>query len=104
MADSERSQIDKFRDAARELETDDDEAAFDERLRRLAKARRPKAGYWRVEFPTGAGRAQARFHPDDPANSWSPSPAFDSMTEADAWLVEQGCRRSAEDPDIWHDK
>jgi hypothetical protein len=38
-----RSQIDKFRDLARELETDDDEAAFDERLKKLAKATaRPK--------------------------------------------------------------
>jgi hypothetical protein len=36
-----RPQIEKFRDAARELETDDDEAAFDERLKKLAKA--PKA-------------------------------------------------------------
>ena len=36
----ERPQIDKFRDLARELETDDDEAAFDERLKKLAKAPR----------------------------------------------------------------
>jgi hypothetical protein len=33
-----KPQIDKFRDLARELETDDDEAAFDERLKKLAKA------------------------------------------------------------------
>ena len=30
--------IDKFRDAAGELEADDDKARFDERLERLAKA------------------------------------------------------------------
>jgi len=30
-------QIDKFRDLARELECDEDEAAFDERLKRLAR-------------------------------------------------------------------
>ena len=34
--DHEPSQIDKFRDMARELECDDDEAAFDERLRQIA--------------------------------------------------------------------
>jgi hypothetical protein len=36
-----QSQPDKFRDLARKLECDDDEAAFDERLKQLAKA--PKA-------------------------------------------------------------
>jgi hypothetical protein len=36
-------QIDKFRDLARELETDDDEAAFDERLKKLAQTKvKPK--------------------------------------------------------------
>jgi hypothetical protein len=37
-----RPQADKFRDLARELECDEDEDAFDERLRRLAKAPPPK--------------------------------------------------------------
>ena len=37
-AQKPKPQIDKFRDAARELETDDDEARFDERLKKLAKA------------------------------------------------------------------
>jgi hypothetical protein len=31
-----RPQLDKFKDLARELECDDDEAAFDERLKKLA--------------------------------------------------------------------
>ena len=35
---SNRPQIDKFREAARELETDDDEKRFDERLKRITKA------------------------------------------------------------------
>ncbi|MDP2119653.1 MAG: hypothetical protein Q8K28_07115 [Hoeflea sp.] len=35
-------QIDKFKEAARELETDDDEARFDEKLKRLAKPSLPK--------------------------------------------------------------
>lgn len=34
-------QVDKFREAARELETDDDESRFDERLKRIAK-QKPK--------------------------------------------------------------
>jgi hypothetical protein len=34
--------IDKFRALAREPETDDDDAAFDERLKKLANARKPK--------------------------------------------------------------
>lgn len=34
----EKSQVEKFRDLARELETDDDEARFNERLKKLAKA------------------------------------------------------------------
>ena len=33
-----KTQIDKFREAARELETDDDEKRFDERLGKVAKA------------------------------------------------------------------
>lgn len=43
MTDKPKPQIDKFRDAARELETDDGEVRFDERLKRLATApREPK--------------------------------------------------------------
>ena len=34
--DHESSQLDKFRDLARELECDDDEAAFEETLRKIA--------------------------------------------------------------------
>ena len=32
-----QSQVDKFKEAARDLETDDDEARFDERLRKIVK-------------------------------------------------------------------
>lgn len=35
------SQADKFRDLARELECDDDEEAFDEALKKIAKAPKP---------------------------------------------------------------
>ncbi len=33
----EQSQLDKFKEAMRDLETDDDEARLDERLRKIAK-------------------------------------------------------------------
>ncbi len=42
--DEHKSQIDKFREAARELETDNDEARFDATLERIAKAPPPKDG------------------------------------------------------------
>ena len=32
-----KSQLDKFKEAARDLETDDDEARFDERLSKIVK-------------------------------------------------------------------
>ena len=32
-----QTQLDKFKQAARQLETDDDEARFDERVRKLVK-------------------------------------------------------------------
>ena len=35
---AEKSQLDKFRDAARDLECDDDEQRFKDRLGKLAKA------------------------------------------------------------------
>lgn len=42
MADApKKSQTDKFRDLARELECDEDEAAFEEKVRRVAKAPPP---------------------------------------------------------------
>ena len=37
MVDDPRTQLDKFKEAARDLETDDNEARFDERLRKIVK-------------------------------------------------------------------
>lgn len=37
MTDKPQSQLDKFKEAARDLETDDDEARFDERMRKIVK-------------------------------------------------------------------
>ena len=35
-----KSQLDKFKEAARDLETDDDEARFDEKVRKLMKQKK----------------------------------------------------------------
>jgi hypothetical protein len=37
MADERPSQLDKFKEAARALECDDDEARFDERVKKLVR-------------------------------------------------------------------
>lgn len=39
----QKSQLEKFKDAARELETDDREQAFDEKLKAVAKKQPPKS-------------------------------------------------------------
>lgn len=39
-----KSQADKFREAAKELETDDDEKRFDERLKKIASSEEKKKG------------------------------------------------------------
>lgn len=36
---TEKNQLERFKEAARELETDSDEAKFNERLRKMAKQR-----------------------------------------------------------------
>lgn len=40
MKKTQPDQFDKFKEAARELETDDDEDRFNERLKKLAKKKR----------------------------------------------------------------
>ncbi|WP_420859881.1 hypothetical protein [Marivivens marinus] len=37
MQEDKKSQLDRFKEAARQLETDDDEARFEERLKKLVK-------------------------------------------------------------------
>ena len=39
MTDADKSQLDKFKEAARQLETDDDPERFKERLKKLVKHR-----------------------------------------------------------------
>jgi hypothetical protein len=50
-APTPKPRIDKFRDLARALETDDDEAAFDARLKKLAKAARREQATGTVQIP-----------------------------------------------------
>lgn len=38
-SDTDKTQLNKFKDAARELETDNDEKRFRERLKKIAKAK-----------------------------------------------------------------
>jgi hypothetical protein len=40
--DNPKTQADKFRDLARQLECDEDEAAFEENVRKVSKAGDPK--------------------------------------------------------------
>lgn len=42
MDDAIKTQADKFKEAARELECDEDEARFDQKLKRVAKAKSEK--------------------------------------------------------------
>lgn len=39
---TDKKQIDKFREAARELECDESEAAFDKKLKKIAKSQSPE--------------------------------------------------------------
>jgi hypothetical protein len=41
MDKDEKSQLDKFRDAARKHEADEDETHWDERLKKVAKPKKP---------------------------------------------------------------
>ena len=41
MTDKEKPQADKFKEAARELEADEDEARWEERLKKVAKQKPP---------------------------------------------------------------
>ena len=42
ISEDRKSQVDKFREAARELETDDSEERFDSLLKKVAKSPPPK--------------------------------------------------------------
>src|SRR5580658_8592448 len=100
MPDRPKPQLDKFRDLTRELETDDDEARFDERLKMLATARRPKPGWWRVDFAVPHGH-RANFYPEG-VGGWASSPTYTTPQAVEAWLAARACRRG--DDDKWYDQ
>ena len=95
------AQIDKFRDLARELETDDDEARFDATLKKLAGVKPKSDGFWRIDQIPGGHR------PDYfEGGSITPSkrgPMFSTPQEGDQWLREHGCRQDQSDPDKWYE-
>lgn len=100
MQPKQPAKIDKFRDLARKLETDDDEAHFDERLKKLATARKLK-GYWQVAQVIGGH--QAVFISDELPNRWRPSPVFPTPQDVYGWLVGHGCKQRSDDSDKWDD-
>lgn len=53
-----KSQLDKFKDAARESGADDDEKRFDERLRRVAKSPHPAERTEDVKRHNGKGNGE----------------------------------------------
>jgi hypothetical protein len=77
---------DKFRDLARELECDEDEAAFDERLKALARSRPP--GTREVKsLKVGVGY-YGLFTPSVHA-AIEPGPVFPTEIEAKTFVAEQ---------------
>ena len=95
-----QSQVDKFRDLARQLEVDEDEEAFREKVRKIATAPKSIRGYWRVDFAVPHGH-RANFYPEDPAASYAPSPIYATPERVREWLSAQGCKQSPDDADIW---
>lgn len=55
------SQVDKFREAARELETDDREEAFDAKLKRIAKAQPAHNGDASPNGPARKSRSETPY-------------------------------------------
>ena len=98
-----RAQAEKFADLARELECDEREEGFDERLRGVAAGKRAKAGDWRVDFAWPHGH-RANFYPDDAAVTWASSPVFSTPQQVHQWLTDQGCVQSDTDPEKWLDR
>lgn len=84
----ERPQADKFVDLARELECDDDEAAFDERLKKLATSKPKVEGTWAVQMAKVGNGYNAWFTPD----GYGPKVEvghFDTEAQALAWIAAQ---------------
>jgi hypothetical protein len=103
MPEQAKPQLDKFKDLARELEVDEDEAAFEERLRKIAgaKSAKPKAGHWDVAQVPGGFKAV--FCPEDEGAGWRESDIFQTLAECEQWLRDMNCRPSDDDRFTWRD-
>jgi len=81
--DKDKHQVDKFRDVARQLECDEDEKAFEEKVRRVAQA--TVEGTWEVlPLKDGSG-----FYPHFTPKGYGPThngPDFPTEAEAQAWI------------------
>ena len=81
-----RTQAEKFADLAREVECDESEKGFDERLRRVARTPVAEGAWIVVSAKVGAGYV-ARFTP----SAYGPTRdigGFRTQEEAERWVAE----------------
>jgi len=78
----DQSQVDKFRQLARELEADEDEERFEDQVRRIATKGQP--GAWHVK-QLKDGTCAPSFAPHGFAPEWE-GPSFQTEAEARAWI------------------
>jgi hypothetical protein len=87
MTDQPKPQVDNFRDLARKLGCDEDEASFEDKVRKVAGKTAPD-GEWKVE-PAKVGQGyKAKFYPTGYAPS-PEGPTFPTPEEAQAWADSQ---------------
>jgi hypothetical protein len=84
-SDTAKPQAEKFADLARELECDESEEAFDERLRVVAGSFKNVPGRWTVE-PVKDGGYKARFIPSSDGSERNVT-GFATEKEAADWVL-----------------
>jgi len=100
MPEQAKPQIDKFKQLARELECDENEAAFDERLKKMAKGARQNCGEWHVRDLKNSSGFYALFTPNEYASE-ERSPYYPTRGEVYEWLAQSGRQQDTSDPDLW---
>jgi len=88
VAEHAKQQAEKFKVLARVLDCDEDEAAFDERLQRLATTKPRATGSWSVQMAKVGSGYIAWLTPDGYGPK-AEGPHFDTEAEARAWIAEQ---------------
>jgi hypothetical protein len=64
----------------------------------------PPGGFWRIDLVYENGRRyRARHYEAEHAPSALSSPTFHTPGAVQAWLMERGCHKSEQDPDVWYD-